>query len=58
MVENQAPEYRNNLTAYSCKLNLKEDNDTSVLKTNKFTAKFYEDIETVYEELVANESEG
>ena len=58
MVEDQAPEYRNNLTASGCMLNLKEDNDTFVLKTNKVTTKSDADIEIVYEKLVAYESEG
>ena len=51
-------EYRNNLTASGCMLNLKEDNDTFVLKTNKVTTKSDADIEIVYEKLVAYESEG
>ena len=58
MVEDEAPEYMNNLTVSGCVLNLKEDNDTFVLKTNKVTAKSFADIEIVYEKLVANESEG
>ena len=58
MVEDQAPEYRNNLTASGCMLNLKEDNNTFVLKTNKLTTKSDADIEIVYEKLVAYESEG
>ena len=58
MVEDQAPEYRNNLTASGCMLNLKEDNNTFVLKTNMDNAKSYADIEIVYEKLMANEIEG
>ena len=58
MVEDQAPEHWNNLTASGCMLNLKEDKDTFVLKTNKVTTKSDADIEIVYEKLVAYGSEG
>ena len=58
MVDDQAPEHRNNLTTSGCMLNLKEDNATFVLKTNKVTTKSDADIEIVYEKLVAYESEG